>query len=858
MRFLAISLGLLVSAAAEDRFDLEIQPLLEQFCFECHGDGASKGDLALDDWNSRQQLLEDHEAWRAVDLHLRSHTMPPSDEPKPGLEQRDQIRSWIDEVVFYVDPKNPDPGPLVIRRLNREEYNNVIRDVLRLDSRPADAFPPDDATHGFDTVGAGLTISPLLTEKLVTAAADLAEQATRVTPRQSITAGLRRDEIQAFGEHERVDGVTISRSDKTRIGIARPTVPGLYRVFVRAAADDSGGLLEVLDGDQKIGNLSPKGTWKGKRQFWEADNLVVELRADSEIFVRLAKPGLAAIERLGVQGPLAPAPAERSAFLDSIFSPEQLLAVPSLRLGGEDFVLGEGKSSLDTGKSWFATRGFRHVPLATEKAGRYRFRVQAGAQQAGEELVKLELRLGEQSLGVAEVKAKGQTPQWIEIEAECDPGVHELQVWFANGAEDDGKPTKWPDGGQRWLWVHQMEIAGPLDTPLVGTDEITNALVEIGRRLWRRPLNDSEIERIKDSDLRSGLESLLVSPRFLFLNAEAEDSGNGKVDEFTLASRLSFYLWSSAPDDELLNLAEQGQLRKNLDTQLDRMTADPKFAAFTQNFVGQWLQLRDLDLVEGADKQLLTDMRRETELFFADSLDKPISHLLRADYAFVNSKLANHYGFEVAEGAGFERVESNRGGLLRQASLLTLTSHPTRTSPVKRGQFVLEKILGAPPPPAPADVPALADAEDPEATAGTLRQQLEAHRDNPKCSACHAYFDPVGFAFEGYDRLGRWRGESFDVSGQLVTGEKFDGAGGLSKLLADQFEEEFARAFAEQLLIYALGRGLEFTDKISIEQILANAPERKLRSLILGVCKTAAFQGIRSETQARSPAAFRQ
>ena len=788
--------------------------------------------------------------------------MPPSDKTQPSPEDRDHVRAWIDEVVFWVDPENPDPGPLVIRRMNRAEYNNVVRDVLHIDSRPADQFPPDDATHGFDTVGAGLTLSPLLMEKLMISAGNLAKEATRLEPVQSVSAGLRREEIQWFGPEESppeyLDGVTILRDARHRLGVARPGVPGLYRIYVRAATNDA-AILELLDGDQALGELAPQGEWKGKRQFWEPDNLVVELTEDSEIYVKLSNPSddgsrLAAVERLGVQGPLAPGAPSRSQFLESILPPETTLAIPTLKLGGEDLVLGEGRSNLDTGKSWYSTRGYRYVPLALEKSGRYRIRVHAGAQQAGDELVKLEVRLGERSLGVTEVTAQGQSPEWVEVEADCEAGRHDLQLWFVNGAPADGDLTGWDAKvGERWLWIHEFEVSGPLETPLASPATIRSALAAAGRQIWRRPLTEEELDRVTPSEgspeaqLRAGLEALLASPRFLFLNAQAQPVADSLVDEFTLAERMAIYLWSSAPDEELLSLAEQVQLRANLQPQLARMMADQRFDAFIQNFVGQWLQLRDLEQID-ADPELLASMRTETELFFRESLDRPVSDLLDANFSFIDPILARHYGLEPGT-TGFHRremTEVGRGGFLRQASLLTLTSHPTRTSPVKRGQFVLDKILGAPPPLAPADVPPLEDADNPVATAKTLRAQLEAHRQDAKCSGCHAYFDPVGFAFENYDHLGRWREVEIDTSGALVTGETFEGAASFSTLLASEFDEALARSLTEQLLTYALGRGLDYKDKIAIQEVLDSSPDRRLGELILGVCRSTPFQKLRT------------
>ena len=328
--------------------------------------------------------------------------------------------------------------------------------------------------------------------------------------------------------------------------------------------------------------------------------------------------------------------------------------------------------------------------------------------------------------------------------------------------------------------------------------------------------------------------------------------------DFELASRLSYFLWSSMPDEDLFASAREQRLKSGdqLASQVNRMLLDPKSSAMVESFAVQWLQLRklglmtpDADLFEQFTPELLDDMRRETELFFEAVMreDRPITDFLDADFTFLNERLAKHYGIDNVTGNEFRRVNvsrSTRGGLLTQASVLTLTSNPTRTSPVKRGKWVLENLLGAPPPPPPPGVPEL--AENGEQLTGTMRQRLEQHRASSACSVCHNQIDPLGFGLENYDAIGRWRDHDgdgkIDASGVLPDGRSFEGPAGLKQLLVAQ-RDDFAKAFAEKLLTYALGRGLSRSDRVAVDEIVAKAKENdyKFKSFVLAVVESSPF-----------------
>jgi hypothetical protein len=358
------------------------------------------------------------------------------------------------------------------------------------------------------------------------------------------------------------------------------------------------------------------------------------------------------------------------------------------------------------------------------------------------------------------------------------------------------------------------------------------------------------------------LQTILVSPHFLFrVEAEpAEGETERELNDYEVATRLSYFLWSSMPDDELLRHAWGGTLRDadNLQHQVLRMLKDPKSHALVDNFAAQWLQLRKFDEVTpseqhfpGFDEQLRRDMRKETELFFTEIMrnDRSVTELLVADYSFVNERLARHYGISDVMGDGFRRVSlagSPRGGLLTHGSILTVTSNPTRTSPVKRGRWILENLLGEPPPPPPPGVPQL--VEEGQELTGTLRERMEQHRANPECAVCHEQMDALGFALENFDAIGAWRlfdGEyKIDASGELPGGEKFNGPTELAKLLRDGKKKKFVRCLTEKMLTYALGRGLEFYDQCAVDTItkgLANNDYR-FSSLVLEIVKSEPFQ----------------
>jgi hypothetical protein len=441
-----------------------------------------------------------------------------------------------------------------------------------------------------------------------------------------------------------------------------------------------------------------------------------------------------------------------------------------------------------------------------------------------------------------------------------------------------------------------FNAAGAGDTPSrrriftchQATDTCARQIVStLARRAWRQPVSDKDLARlmkfyqsaahvgpvgnrpVHDSDqspfdagIEAALQRILASPKFIF-RVEHDPAGEPavhRISDVELASRLSFFLWSTIPDDELLNLAAQSKLSDPavLDRQVHRMLADPKAEAITANFAGQWLHLRNIpnvlpnsDLFPDFDDNLRQSMRRETEMLF-DSVvreDRNVLDLLTADYTFVNERLARHYGIPDIYGSRFRRVPVTadaRRGLLGQASILAVTSHAERTSPVVRGKFILENILGTPVPPPPPDVPVLKEAAEGEHPK-TMREQMEEHRANPSCATCHKVMDPIGFALENFDAVGTWRAKdgdnAIDASGQLADGTSINGVTGLRDAITSH-PDLFASTLAEKLLTYGLGRGLDYYDMPVVRKIVRDAARDnyKFSSIVMGIVRSTPFQ----------------
>ncbi|BDC51319.1 hypothetical protein F183_A36350 [Bryobacterales bacterium F-183] len=434
--------------------------------------------------------------------------------------------------------------------------------------------------------------------------------------------------------------------------------------------------------------------------------------------------------------------------------------------------------------------------------------------------------------------------------------------------------------------VYSVSVNGPFrptgvsDTPsrrrlLVcqeETDECRKKILsQLVQRAYRRSIQSSDLEApirfYREGGLEQALTSILVSPEFLFrIERDPQNVVPGeayKISETELASRLSFFLWNSIPDDSLLDLAIAGKLRANLDTQVKRMLADPRARTLTTNFGGQWLYLRnlttsnpDMRAYPGFDDNLRQAFRTETELFLDHvfQADRSVLELLNADYTYVNERLAKHYGIPHVYGSHFRRVTApNRGGLLRHGSILTVTSYATRTSPVVRGKWIMENLLGAAPPPPPPNIPVLTEKRSTAGSNLTMRERISEHRRNPACSGCHNLIDPVGFALENYDGVGRWRttedSRPIDASGGLPDGSTFRGVAGLQQAILAR-PELFVHAFAEKLLTYGLGRGIEYYDQPAVRGIVRKAKQDNYRfsSFILGIVHSTPFQMRRPQT----------
>jgi hypothetical protein len=507
-----------------------------------------------------------------------------------------------------------------------------------------------------------------------------------------------------------------------------------------------------------------------------------------------------------------------------------------------------------------------------DTAGDYILRVIASADQAGPEVAKMGIRWRDDELAVVDVVGQDEEGTY-EVRVPVDEvGEYRFAASFLNDyyePEHEDPELR----GDRNLRVHRLEIVGPIgvlpddlpeshrrifvETPApdAGRDEqLRCAAVILERfagRAWRRPVTQDEVQRLVNlvavmlDDGRSfergiqfAVQGALVSPNFLFKLEQdpPEDAADGirELNDHELATRLSYFLWRSLPDDELRAVADAGRLTEDdeLHRQAERMLADPRSQRMTTDFVDQWLQLRLLDSVspngrryEAFNDDLRRAMREETRTFFQHIVDedRPVTELLSADYTFVNQQLSELYGIEGVEGDDFRQVQvdtAERGGLLGHASILTITSNPTRTSPVKRGKWVLENLLDAPPPPPPANVPPLEAVEADRST--PLRERMELHRQNPACAACHQLMDPIGFGLENYDAIGQWRTEARDVpidpTGELPDGRTFSGPAELRQILLER-SPELRRCIATKLTTFALGRGLEYFDECTLAEI---------------------------------------
>jgi mono/diheme cytochrome c family protein len=934
---LAFALAAVAPAAEPISFEKKIQPLLTRYCYDCHGDGMDKGGVAFDEFKSAAEVRAARKTWESTLRVITRHEMPPPGEAEefPTEAERETIAQFVERELFQLDPAHPDPGRVTLRRMNRAEYANAIRDLVGVEFNATADFPPDDSGYGFDNIGDVLSLPPVLMEKYFAAADKILDQAIVTEPIRSRTirvpASLAKVGFNAVGD--RGDGwVQLISLEEDDVAVELPILAaGDYIVRFQAFATKTGGALVGQGSDKPVEFKEDPGptrialalndafvrdfvvgTDEAKPEVYEARLGVPAGRqsfravmrrqrhGENELTMlngRLGKqqPGIVFVKWIELEGPL-PAATRRVAPADA-----------AARATGDGRVMPGGARLLEGA-------GSVETEIVAEREGEFILRAQAYAYQAGDEAVKMEFRVDGKPVQAFDVLAPGEMqplprqrvfspallvpqPELYETRVQLAAGRHRFAAAFTNPFSDP--ENKNPNLRQRRLVLQHLEFAdlsAPVLTPqkpapiaelFARHGEDARAIVSaFARRAWRRPPTSGEIERLLklttlaraqgesfEGAVKLALKAVLVSPHFLFIGdalAAGEPAGSPApaggatvpITELALASRLSFFLWSSGPDEELLALAERGQLRAQLAPQVRRLLASPKAQALVDNFAGQWLQIRSLETF-APDKKLFPDydpalraaMQRETELFFAHVLraDRSLLDFLRGDYTFVNPRLAKFYGLPALPATTaadeFRRVSlaaTRRRGVLTHASILTLTSNPTRTSPVKRGKWVLENLLGTPPPPPPPEVPELDDKS--RQLTGTLRQQMEQHRANPNCASCHARMDPIGFGFENFDAIGAWRGKDgaapVDAAGELATGEKFADAAALSEILARTRADDFRRCLAEKMLTYALGRGVEYYDRPAVNTIVEKlrAGGDRFSALMLAVAESFPFQ----------------
>jgi uncharacterized protein DUF1592/uncharacterized protein DUF1588/uncharacterized protein DUF1587/uncharacterized protein DUF1585/uncharacterized protein DUF1595 len=697
-----------------------------------------------------------------------------------------------------------DPGRVTARRLNRAEYNNTIRDLLGVDVRPADDFPQDDSGYGFDNNGDVLSLSPALMEKYVTAAERIARLAVFGPPPLEPTV----TRLRSDGRRVRESRVVPAEYDLTGLSL-----PNAFHAIHRVPVDGEYVVRAVLGGTR------PKSSAAVTVTLWVDQQEVRSVAHDPE---QSASFG---VDRQDFGGQTVEFKV-RLAAGDRWLS----IAIPRIYQGLPARYGGVNPSNRPPPPPATFTPPEGATPERTAQAKK-RF------DDAQAELEKLPLngvRVNVVEIAGPYSQARGPSNESIDKIYTCGHRAGEHREWCA-----------------------------------------LRVMSDLGRRAFRRPVAQSELDRYLalvrmaerqesfEEGVAVGIAALLVSPDFLFRIEHNPSAGSVQpVAQHQLATRLSYFLWASMPDDELRRAADRGTLKDPnvLAAQVRRMLRDAKAHALAEQFAGQWLQFRalesvtrDRDRFPDFEDYLQLSMRRETELFVDHIVreDRSILDFLDGRYSFLNERLARHYGIAGVTGPEFRRVDltgTPRGGVLTQASVLTVSSYATRTSPVLRGKWILENLLNTPPPEPPADVPNLDEASINSAAA--LREQLEAHRKNPTCAACHRRMDPLGFGLENFDAVGAWRTVDgnlpVDASGVLPDGRRFTGPDELRTILkADQ--EGFARALTAKLLTYALGRGLEPHDTSTVRLIASRLPQYdyKFSGLVLEIVNSVPFRSRR-------------
>lgn len=742
------------NAEPVDVLGTRVLPFFQRHCSKCHGAEKANAELNFAAYGDWPAILRDRPHWEKVIEQLRQRTMPPPEEPAPDEKEIEFVASWLDDEFLKLDRQGfRDPGRVTIRRLNRAEYDNTIRDLMGIDFHAAADFPADDVGYGFDNIGDVLSMSPILLEKYLAAAETIVDKAIPPPGPDPLVRAVEADSFEVNGGGKVDRGVILSSNGAVAANFDLPTM------------------------------------------------------------------------------------------------------------------------------------------------GRYFARARAYGHQAGDEPARMTARVDGVEKQTFDVTAVEGAARNYEFEFTAPAGHHRVSFEFINDYYRPEAPD--PKQRDRNLIIEHMEVVGPRSTAVEMAETARRILFVtpedgkhdgaareiLGRfasKAFRRPAAAEEIERLVDlttsveadggsfeDAIRLAVQAVLVSPHFLFRVEIDPEPNNPKASrdltQFELASRLSYFLWSSMPDDELTRLAAEGRLSEpdRLEAQVRRMLTDPKSRAIVDNFATQWLQTRNLairtpdpSLFPTFDDDLRAAMRIESERFFEGVLreDRPLLDFLDSDYTYLNERLARHYGIEGVTGPEFRKVTlagDRRGGVLTQASVLLITSNPTRTSPVKRGKWILEQILGTPPPPPPPGVEELKD-DQAAMKGGSLRQRMEAHRANPNCATCHARMDPLGFGLENYDAIGAWRDLDgafpIDASGVLPGGKTFSGPKPLKAILLAR-KADFTRSFAEKMLTYALGRGVERHDRLAVDSIAdaAAADGYKMSRLIVEIVKSDPFRKRRGQ-----------